>query len=121
MSTNALRIAAVLLAGWLAAACTASYPVVGAFDDYDEVFIGTVDHDLIRGRAFIEVEAENSGMVCKGGSRVVHVPASNRIAATFLIPYCQGQKGVALLACDDGRRSAATWTADTATPGTGDH
>src|SRR3546814_665395 len=59
-------------------------------------------------------------MVCKGGSRVVHVPASNRIAATFLIPYCKGQKGVALLACDDGRRIAATWTADSCTTGTGD-
>src|SRR3546814_15430893 len=63
-----LRIAAVLLAGWLAA-CTARYPVVGAFDDYDEVFIGTVDHDLIRGRAFIAVKAEHYGMVCQGGSR----------------------------------------------------
>src|SRR3546814_16613805 len=84
-----LRIPAVLLAGWLAS-CTASYPVVGAFDDYDEVFIGTVDHDLIRGRAFIEVKAENSGMVCKGGSRVVHVPARTRVAATFLIQIGRG-------------------------------
>src|SRR3546814_980375 len=38
-----LRIAAVLLAGWLAA-CTARYPVVGAFDDYDEVFIRSEEH-----------------------------------------------------------------------------
>src|SRR3546814_18764023 len=34
-----LRIDAGQLDGWLAA-CTARYSVVGAFDDYDEVWIG---------------------------------------------------------------------------------
>lgn len=32
----------------LAGACTATYPVVGSFDNYNEVFKGTVNADMLR-------------------------------------------------------------------------
>ena len=104
---------------FLTAACTANYPVVGSFDEYNEVFIGEVNHNLASGTAFIEVEAKNSGIRCSGDSHVVHVPASNYIAGAFLIPYCTGQKGKAYLSCDDGRFIDSTWTADSCTSGYG--
>jgi S1-C subfamily serine protease len=102
-----------------ATACTATYPVVGSFNDYNEVFKGQVNADLMRGTSFIQVTGQNSGIKCTGGSRVLHVPASNYIAGMFLIPYCEGQTGIADLACDDGRRIRANWTADSCTSGSG--
>lgn len=116
---NMVRLPLVLgLALWIAA-CTAKYPVVGSFDDFNEVFLGSVDHNLSTGRAFIQVEAEKAGFKCTGNSRVVHIPASNRIAGAFLIPYCKGQRGEAVLTCNDGRRIDADWTAETCTTGYG--
>jgi hypothetical protein len=75
--------------------CTTTYPVVGSFEDYNEVFTGTVNSDLMTGTSFIEVRGQNSKMRCAGGSSVRFVPASNYIAGAFLIPYCAGQKGEA--------------------------
>lgn len=105
---------AVLLAG-----CSVKYPVVGAFDDYNEVFIGEVDHNLVSGTASIQVEGKNSGLQCKGNSRVLHIPLSNIIAGSFLIPYCTGQEGIAILSCSDGSAIEATWTAESCTSGYG--
>ncbi|UYN94431.1 MAG: hypothetical protein KIT25_20735 [Enhydrobacter sp.] len=34
--------------------CTATYPVVGKFSDYNEVFLGTVNADLMSGESFID-------------------------------------------------------------------
>ncbi len=110
---------AVLGAVALAAACTVKYPVVGYFNDFNEVFLGDVNHDLNRGTAFIEVKAENSGIRCAGDSRVNYIPASNYVAGALLIPYCEGQKGTAMLTCDDGRVIRANWTADSCTAGYG--
>lgn len=114
-----MRFVPVLAALFLTVGCTATYPVVGSFDKYNEVFIGEVNADLMAGRSVIEIEAKNSGMRCIGGSRVTFIPASNYAAGLFLIPYCGGQKGIAELSCDDGRRISATWTADSCTSGYG--
>ena len=108
-----------ILAGLFTSGCSATYPVVGSFDDYNEVFLGTVNANLMNGTSFIDVRAKNSGAQCKGGSRVLLIPASNYIAGAFLIPYCGGQKGIAELSCDDGRQVLATWTADSCTSGYG--
>jgi S1-C subfamily serine protease len=108
-----------VLAGVLNWGCTATYPVVGSFDDYNEVFLGTVNANLMNGTSVIDVQAKNSGAQCKGGSRVLHIPASNYIAGAFLIPYCGGQTGFAELTCNDGRHVLATWTADSCTSGYG--
>lgn len=99
--------------------CTTTYPVVGSFEDYNEVFTGTVNSDLMTGTSFIEVRGQNSKMRCAGGSSVRFVPASNYIAGAFLIPYCAGQKGEARLKCDDGRIVDATWEATSCTSGFG--
>lgn len=99
--------------------CTATYPVVGSFDDYNEVFLGKVNANLMNGTSSIDVQAKNSGAQCKGGSRVLHIPASNYTAGAFLIPYCGGQTGFAELSCNDGRSVSATWTADSCTSGYG--
>ena len=74
-----------ILACLFTSGCSATYPVVGSFDDYNEVFLGTVNANLMNGTSFIDVRARNSGAQCKGGSRVLHIPASNYIAGAFLI------------------------------------
>lgn len=112
-----LRILAAA-AALFASGCT-TYPVVGYFNDYNEVFLGEVNHNLRAGRGYIEVQGENSGVRCSGDSRVRHIPISNAVAGAFLIPYCEGQKGVARLTCDDGRSVRANWTADSCTSGHG--
>ena len=59
----------------------------------------------------INVEAERSGIQCKGTSRVTYFP-----------PFsfgCAGQRGDAPMRCDDGRFLNVTWTADSCTSGTG--
>ena len=101
------------------ASCTAKYPVVGSFDDYNEVFLGEVNANLMSGTSVIKVTAKNSGIQCSGGSRVTYIPASNYIAGAFMVPYCNGQRGFARLRCDDGRHIDAEWTADSCTSGYG--
>jgi len=103
----------------LVAACTATYPVVGKFSDHNEVFLGTVNADLMTGQGFIEAKGKNSGVKCRGLSRVVYIPPSNYAAGIFMIPYCAGQKGIAALRCDDGRQLDADWTATSCTSGFG--
>ena len=88
-----------------------TYPVVGAFESSDEIFRGTVDHNTFLGVGDINVEAEKSGIQCKGASRVTYFP-----------PFslgCAGQRGEAPMRCDDGRFINVAWTADSCTSGTG--
>ncbi len=94
--------------------CTATFPVVGKFSDHNEVFIGTVNADLMTGRSFIEAKGKNSGLKCRGLSRVIYIPA-----ASYILPICTGQKGIAVLRCDDGRRLEADWEAKSCTSGHG--
>ena len=117
MNAKGWIIAAIVAAGL--AACTASYPVVGKFSDHNEVFLGTVNANLMNGSAIIEAKGKNSGVKCTGLSRVIFIPASNYIAGAFMIPYCAGQKGIAAFRCDDGRRLDADWTATSCSAGYG--
>jgi len=105
----ALIIAAVTLV-----ACSATYPVVGKFTDHNEVFLGTVNADLMSGQSFIEAKGKNSGVRCRGVSRVIYIPTSN-----YFLPTCAGQKGLAQLRCDDGRAIDADWSSDSCTSGYG--
>lgn len=113
------RIVGAAVVTFALVACTTTYPVVGKFSDHNEVFLGQVNNDLMTGRAFIEAKGKNTGVRCRGVSRVIHVPASNYIAGAFLIPYCAGQKGIAELRCDDNRWITADWTADSCSSGQG--
>jgi len=114
-----VAVVCVISAATLLGACTVTYPVVAQFDDYNEVMVGTVVHNLSNGTALIEAKGEKSGLRCTGTSRVVHVPASNFIAGAFLIPYCTGQRGIATLRCADGRTATADWEASSCTAGAG--
>ncbi len=101
----------------LAGGC-ATYPVVGRFADYNEVFLGTVDHSLMDGTSFIQVKTR-TGVSCTGTSRVIHIPRASRWATAFGIPYCKGQRGDARLRCSNGRVVGADWEAETCTTGSG--
>lgn len=90
--------------------CTYKYPVVGAFDDHNEIYLGTVHHNSANGTAFIEVESEISGVKGRGNSRVTYIP-------TFSMGG--GQRGEADLSFDDGRNVKAYWTTKTLTSGHG--
>lgn len=89
--------------------------MVGKYEEFNEVFIGTVNSDLMTGTAVIEVETVPSKMKCNGNSRITFIPASNY----FLPGYCGGQKGVATLMCSLTGRVDATFTAKSCTKGYG--
>ena len=107
---NEYLIARIIIISMFFTGCV-TYPVVGAFEGSDEIFRGTVDHNLLAGAGDINVEAEKSGIQCKGTSRVTYFP-----------PFslgCAGQRGDAPMRCDDGRFIKVAWTADSCTSGTG--
>ncbi|HEX2650637.1 MAG TPA: hypothetical protein VHN19_11945, partial [Burkholderiales bacterium] len=72
----------------LVAGCTATYPVVGSFDNHNEVFIGTVVSDLSVGQSEIAVAGKVTGLRCTGRSNTTYIPPSN-----FVLPTCAGQRG----------------------------
>jgi hypothetical protein len=71
-----------------------TYPVVGSFDDYNELFKGTINTNVINGASEINVEGINSKTRGKGSSWVTYIPPT-------LGPT--GIKGEAFLTFDDGR------------------
>lgn len=106
-TTIFLSLATVLLAG-----CSVKYKAIGSFDDYNEVFIGDVDHNLLTGSAYIVAETKNSKIKCEGQSYVTYIP-----------PFslgCAGQRGKAPLRCTDGRRLTIDWVAKSCTTGIGE-
>ncbi|MCP4254044.1 MAG: trypsin-like serine protease [Candidatus Scalindua sp.] len=109
-SKFSILIIALLIMFTISLAGCASYPVVGAFDDYNEVFRGTVKANTLTGNNFIEVKSENSGVEGRGRSRVTY-------ASIFSLGG--GQKGEADLEFDDGRRVRAFWTSKSLTSGYG--
>jgi S1-C subfamily serine protease len=94
----------------LIAACSVKYKVVGSFDNYNEVFIGEVDHNLLAGRGHIIAEGKNSKIRCEGDSFVTYIPPSLG---------CAGQRGKAPMICSDGRRLDVDWVATSCTQGHG--
>jgi len=90
--------------------CTYKYPVVGAFNDHNEIFLGTVHHNSANGTAYIEVESEKTGVKGRGNSRTTYVP---------VLSMGGGQRGEADLSFDDGRNVKAFWTSKTLTTGYG--
>lgn len=88
-------------------ACTAQ--VAGKYDDYNEMFSGTIDLDM-QGNGYIEVVSEPSGIECKGKGWLTHIPASS-----FFTGRCKGQQGQAKLRCSDGRVINGEWTCKSCT------
>jgi hypothetical protein len=52
--------------------CSVKYKVVGGFDDYNESFIGNVDHNLLAGTGHIEAIGQQSRIKCTGDSYVTY-------------------------------------------------
>ena len=92
----------ILLLIPLLSGCTAN--VVGKFDDYNEIFSGTIDLDM-NGHGIIKVKSTPSDITCKGKGWVTFIPMSS-----YLLGTCKGQKGEAELTCDDGRKVSGDWT-----------
>jgi S1-C subfamily serine protease len=94
--------------------CTATYPVVGNFEGHNELYKGTVNHNLLNGTAFIEIEAIVSHTKGRGNSVVTYVP--------FSLVGCKGQRGEAVITFDDGRVVHGTWLipSDSCTKGAGE-
>lgn len=88
----------------------AQYKVVGAFDDYNEIFVGDVQHNLLVGHAHIVAKGEVTGLTCEGDSYVTSINFS---------PACRGQRGEANLTCGDGRKVRGEWEAQSCTVGYG--
>lgn len=88
---------------------TLHFPVVGKFQNNNELFIGQVVIPL-NGTSYIETKCGVSGVTCKGNSYLTYVPK----------PFSySGQKGVATLNCSDGRIISADFTTKTITSGWG--
>jgi len=87
--------------------CTAN--VVGKFDDYNEIFTGTIDLDM-QGHGIIKVKSTPSNITCKGKGWVTFIPMSS-----YLIGTCKGQRGEAELTCDDGRKVSGDWICEACT------
>jgi len=86
------------------------YKVVGNFDDYNEVFIGDIEHYL-GGGGVVTVEGKNSKIKCDG-----HFYGVNTQTVSF---SCAGQRGEAKLQCTDGRKVTATYMATSCSTGFG--
>ena len=88
----------------------AQYKVVGAFDDFNEVFVGDVDANLLLGGGTIKARGEVTGMTCEGSARLTYIPWHGA---------CHGQRGKASLTCSDGRTIEGDYRAESCTTGTG--
>lgn len=82
------------LLSFVLVSCSVKYHLVGTFDNYNQVFIGNIDSNLLAGTAHIVVSAKDTGVTCEGDSHITYVPPSLG---------CAGERGVARLFCSDGR------------------
>lgn len=106
------KLAVVIAAISLLCSCSIKYKVVGSFDDYNEVIVGDIDHNLLAGHSRIVAVGKNSKIRCEGDSYVTYIPP--------LSFGCAGQRGKAPMRCSDGRRLDVDWVATSCTTGRGD-
>jgi hypothetical protein len=78
-----------------------TYPAVGSFGEYNELFKGTVTASLFTGTSEINVEGIDSKILGKGSSWITSVSPSLN---------CEGTKGGVLLKFSDGRIVNAEFT-----------
>ena len=108
------KIFSILILGLIVSSCTVKYKVVGKYEEFKEVFIGTVDSNLLTGTSLIRVETNPSKMKCEGTSKITHIPA-----VSFILPVCTGQRGIATLMCSITGRVDAQFEAKSCTSGFG--
>ncbi len=85
-------------------------PVVGFFEEYNEVFKGQVDSNLKLGTGYIKGETQVTKTRCSGNSRITNRTTSNT---------CDGTRGIAELRCDDGRILQTDFVLSACTQGKG--
>lgn len=84
-------------------ACSTSYKAVGTFDDYNEVLIGTVIHNLATGGGTFSMRGEVSGFECHGTAILESIGYGGRMHAK----------------CSDGRTLTGDWWITSTTTGYG--
>jgi S1-C subfamily serine protease len=80
-----------------------SYPIIGVFDDHNEVFRGRIYEKSAYGESAIELQGQVTGMKCGGSSYATKIPRDS--------VDCKGMEGDARVYCDDGRMITGTWRA----------
>lgn len=87
----------------------ATYKTVGSFDNYNEVFYGTVNANLFTGGGSFTMEGQRTKMKCQGTAS----------PPTYYPPFalCDGQRGTVQGTCDDGRFLGGIWVASGCTTG----
>jgi hypothetical protein len=89
-----------------------TYKAVGKFENYDEVFIGNVNHRiLLGGGGTFDITAVNSGVSCTG---TAYKP--DKIPFNF---DCSGQEGNGDGVCTDGKTIKMRWYASSCKTGYG--
>jgi S1-C subfamily serine protease len=91
----------------LLSSCTQTYKVVGTFNDFNEVVLGTVVADLSTGGGTFSAKGKNSDLSCDGYASPPHI-----IPGLF---SCAGQQGKGSAQCDDGRSIEFDWVAESCT------
>jgi S1-C subfamily serine protease len=90
-----------------------SYPVLGVFDDHNEVFRGRIYEKAgVPGQSVIELQGQVTGMKCYGSSYATNIPSH--------MVNCKGLEGDAKVSCDDGRIIAGKWKAIVCRKGIGE-
>ena len=102
----AVCVLAVAISG-----CSIKYKALGSFDDFNETFIGDLDHNLLNGTAVITASTK-SGIKCDGNSYITYIPPMSL--------GCAGQRGKAPMKCSDGRKLDIDWVAKSCTTGSGE-
>lgn len=80
-----------------------SYPIIGVFEDHNEVFSGRIIEKDPYGESAIELKGRITGMKCNGRSYVTRRPRKS--------VNCKGLAGEARVYCDDSRIIKGTWHA----------
>lgn len=105
------RLVVALLLNVLLMGCVAHVKTVGSFDNYNEVIVGDIAHNVWLGGATITAEGQNSKIKCDGKAWGVHQPN----------PFtCTGALGKAYLKCSDGREIRVDYTTTRCSEGFGE-
>lgn len=101
-----------LLFGFLAiSGCVIESKALVKFDDYNEVFVGQVKHNIATGGAIFNTEAVNTKVTCNGvADKPDYLPFSLG---------CAGQSGSGEATCSDGRTAKFRWEATSCKSGFG--
>jgi hypothetical protein len=73
-----------------------NYKVIGYFENYNEIFVGEVNFDLIASRGNFTVEGKVSNIKCEGEITLVHIPQVSLFSG-------EGWSGTIFGTCSDKR------------------